>query len=53
VRDLPIRTLMTLVAVIALLIAGAVMLKRSNEFRILAEDRAKAELFAIGCADDS
>jgi hypothetical protein len=53
VRDLPIRTLMTLVAVIALLIAGAVMLKRSNEFRILAEDRAKAELLAIGCADDS
>jgi hypothetical protein len=53
VRDLPIRTLMTLVAVIALLIAGAVMLKRSNEFRILAKDRATAELFAIGCADDS
>ena len=52
-RDLPIRTLMTLVAVNALLIAGAFMLKCSNEFRILAEDRTKAELFAIGCADDS
>src|SRR5262245_11372892 len=52
-RRVSIRMLMALVAIAALIMAGAVLLKRSSEFRSLAEEQADSEMGSLEYADDA
>jgi hypothetical protein len=48
-----VRLLMAVVAIVGLVIAAAVLARRSNEFRALAEEQAEAEATSLGYADDA
>jgi hypothetical protein len=48
-----VRRVMVLVAIAGLAMAVATLVKRSNEFRALAEEQAEAELTSVGYADDA
>jgi hypothetical protein len=50
---LSIRILMALVMIAGLILAVAVMLKRSSDFRVLAQEQEEAELTSMGYADDA
>jgi hypothetical protein len=52
VRAFSIRTLIAVVAIAALAMAIAVMLKRSNEFRAIAEEQADSEQMSLAYADE-
>jgi hypothetical protein len=52
-RRISIRNLMVFIVIAGLMMAAAVMVKRSSEFRALAEEQAEAELTSIGYADDA
>ena len=52
-RRLSIRTLMVLVPIIGLLMAVAVLVKRSHEFRTIADEQGEPEMTSIGNADDA
>jgi hypothetical protein len=45
--------LLALVAIAALIMAGAVLVKRSSEFRALAEEQADSEMASLEYADDA
>ena len=48
-----VRLLMAILAIAGLATAGAVMAKRSNEYRAVAEEQAEAEATSLGYADDA
>jgi hypothetical protein len=52
-RRISIRMLMVLVAIAGLAMAGAIMVRRSTEFRALAEEQADAEMMSMSYADDA
>jgi hypothetical protein len=52
VKTISIRVLMAVVAIAALAMAMGVMVKRSNEFRALAEDQAESEQMSLAYADE-
>jgi hypothetical protein len=52
-RRVSIRSLMALVAIAGVAMAVAVMARRSNEFRALAEEQADAEQMSLSYADDA
>ena len=52
-RRFSIRTLMILVAIAALIMAGAVLAKRSMDFRALAEEQADSEMASLEYVDDA
>jgi hypothetical protein len=52
-RRISIRMLMALVAIAALIMAGGVLVKRSSEFRALAEEQADSEMASLEYAGDA
>ena len=52
-RRSSIRMLMALVAIAALIMAGVLLVKRSSEFRALAEEQADFEMASLEYADDA
>jgi hypothetical protein len=52
-RRISIRTLMALVAIAALSMAGMVLVKRSSDFRGLAEEQADSEMASLEYAADA
>ena len=52
-RRISIGMLMALVAIAALMMAGAVLVKRSSEFRALAEEQADSEMASLAYSDDA
>jgi hypothetical protein len=52
-RRFSIRTLMALVAIAGLIMAGVMLVKRSSEFRASAEEQADAEMMSIAYADEA